>query len=177
MNDKNKQLLYYGRLNHSNWELYIAATDRGLCFVGSPNKGLDEMQAWAFRSRPKAKLIDDEEKVIRYTQQIKEYLDGERKEFDVPVDLQGTPFQELVWKELRKIPYGEVVSYSDIAARIASPKAVRAVGSANGANPVMIVVPCHRVISKNGSLAGFRGGIEMKKALVAIEKSNMVGVK
>ena len=109
-------------------------------------------------------------------QQLGEYLDGKRKSFGIPLDLKGTSFQESVWKELQNIPYGGVVSYSDIANKIGRPKAVRAVGAANGANPVMIVVPCHRVVAKSGQLTGFRGGLEMKKALLALEKVNKTGV-
>ncbi|MEI3605326.1 methylated-DNA--[protein]-cysteine S-methyltransferase [Pseudogracilibacillus sp. SE30717A] len=176
MHNKQEQPIYYGKLEHKQWVLYIAATDKGLCFVGSPNEGIEELQVWTDKNRPNSKMMENEEKVNRYVHQLKEYLNGKRKEFDVPVDLKGTPFQESVWKELQNIPYGEVVSYSDIAEKIGNPQAVRAVGAANGVNPVMIVVPCHRVVSKSGNLTGFRGGLEMKKTLLAVEESNKTGV-
>lgn len=176
MDNKREQTIYYGKIRHKQWIIYIAATNKGLSFVGSPNEGIDELQIWADKKRSTSKLIEDEKQVSRYTQQIKEYLNGERKEFNISIDLKGTAFQESVWKELQNIPYGEIVSYSDIADKIENKKAVRAVGAAIGANPVMIVVPCHRVVSKNGALTGFRGGLEMKKALLAVEKSNKTGV-
>ena len=86
------------------------------------------------------------------------------------MDLHGTPFQQSVWKALQEIPYGQTVSYSDIAERIEKPNAVRAVGTAIGANPVLIIVPCHRVIAKSGKLSGFRAGLEMKEQLLGLEK-------
>lgn len=93
--------------------------------------------------------------------------------FDLPVAFTGTPFQQQVWKELQKIPYGATRSYQDIAVAIGNPKAVRAIGQANHRNPIMIVVPCHRVINKNGSLGGFGGGLEVKKYLLDLEKNNV----
>jgi len=96
-------------------------------------------------------------------------LDGQRKNFTAAITLHGTAFQQSVWQALLEIPHGETVSYSDIAERIGNPKAVRAVGTAIGANPMLIIVPCHRVIGKNGSLTGFRGGLEMKIQLLDLE--------
>ena len=101
--------------------------------------------------------------------QMKEYFAGKRLYFEVPIYIFGTDFQRKVWKALVQIPYGETVSYNDIAKKIKSPKAVRAVGSANGKNRVPIMVPCHRVIAKNGSLAGFAGGVSLKKKLLDLE--------
>lgn len=104
--------------------------------------------------------------------EVEEYFKGERKKFTVPLDLQGTPFQVKVWKELLKIPFGKTCSYKDIAVKIKNPKAVRAVGGANGKNPVCIVVPCHRVIAADGTLGGYSGGLHIKKKLLALEKSS-----
>lgn len=104
--------------------------------------------------------------------QLDEYFAGMRKAFDFPYRLQGTPFQEAVWAALRDIPYGETRSYKDIAEAIGHPKAFRAVGMANHANPIFIAVPCHRVIGASGSLVGYGGGLEMKKALLELEKAN-----
>ena len=97
---------------------------------------------------------------------------GTRKAFDFPYRLHGTPFQERVWAALREIPYGETRSYKDIAEAIGHPKAFRAVGMANHANPIFIAIPCHRVIGASGSLVGYGGGLEMKKALLELERSN-----
>ena len=101
--------------------------------------------------------------------QIQEYLAGARKAFDLPLDPTGTAFERSVWEALRSIPYGETRTYGQIASRIGNVKACRAVGRAVGRNPLSIFIPCHRVIGQNGSLTGYAGGIEMKKALLGIE--------
>ena len=101
--------------------------------------------------------------------QLTEYFEGKRKVFDVPLNLKGTEFQLAVWNELLRIPYGHTVSYAEIAHRIGRPSAIRAVGAANGANPIPVIVPCHRVIGSNGSLTGYGGGIERKQWLLALE--------
>lgn len=101
--------------------------------------------------------------------QLDSYFTGERKVFDVKLEARGTPFQLSVWDALRDIPYGETISYKELARRIGSPKAVRAVGRANGANPIAIIVPCHRVIGANGAPIGYGGGLERKAQLLALE--------
>lgn len=103
--------------------------------------------------------------------ELKQYFQGKRKYFDVPVDIEGTPFQMKVWKALQSIPYGQVRSYRDIAIQIGHPKAPRAVGQACGANLVPIIIPCHRVLTAKGSLGGFSAGIEIKKALLNLERT------
>ena len=102
-------------------------------------------------------------------QQLSEYLKGERKSFDLPLRMKGTDFQQRVWNALLKIPYGETRSYKQIAEAIGNPKAVRAVGMANNRNPLLIVVPCHRVIGVNGKLVGYGAGIEKKEFLLRLE--------
>ena len=104
--------------------------------------------------------------------QICDYLHGERKTFDLLLDPQGTPFQKSVWDELMKIPYGEVRSYKQIAEAVGNPKACRAVGMANNKNPLLIVVPCHRVIGSNGALVGYGGGLNNKNYLLKLEKEH-----
>lgn len=103
-------------------------------------------------------------------QQIEEYLIGKRKKFDVPIVLNGTPFQKQVWETLLTIGYGQTVTYKDIARQIGHDKASRAIGMANNKNPIMIIVPCHRVIGSNGKLTGYAGGIEIKQQLLDLEK-------
>lgn len=103
-------------------------------------------------------------------QQLSEYFVGNRQQFDLQIAPQGTIFQQSVWQELRKIPFGKTASYGEIAERIGNKKASRAVGMANGKNPIPIIVPCHRVIGKDGSLTGFGGGLEVKKMLLELEK-------
>ncbi len=102
--------------------------------------------------------------------QVNEYFAGKRTVFDLPLGYGGTPFQQSVWRELQKIPYGETRSYEDIAIGIGNSKAVRAVGQANNRNPILIIVPCHRVINKNGNIAGFGGGVEVKRYLLDLEQ-------
>ncbi|MFV8459881.1 methylated-DNA--[protein]-cysteine S-methyltransferase [Vibrio campbellii] len=102
-------------------------------------------------------------------EQLERYFAGEAVQFDVPIAAKGTPFQQSVWHALTTIPYGETRSYAQLADAIGNPKAVRAVGLANGKNPVSVIVPCHRVIGKNGKLTGYAGGIERKQRLLAIE--------
>jgi methylated-DNA-[protein]-cysteine S-methyltransferase len=106
----------------------------------------------------------------RAISQLKEYFNGKRSEFDLPIKLSGTDFQQKVWTALRTIPYGETCSYKEIANRIDKPKASRAVGGANNKNPIMILVPCHRVIGANGSMVGFGAGIEAKEYLLNLER-------
>ena len=104
--------------------------------------------------------------------QLEEYFDGRRKEFEIPLKLIGTEFQKKVWNELLKIPYGETVSYKDIAIKIGNPKACRAVGMANHNNPILIIVPCHRVINENNKLGGYALGLDLKRKLLELEKEN-----
>jgi len=102
--------------------------------------------------------------------QLREYFAGKRTGFDLPLAPRGTEFQRSVWRQLQEIPYGETISYGELARRVGNPKASRAVGSANGANPLPIVIPCHRVIAGNGTLGGFGGGLPMKQTLLALEQ-------
>jgi methylated-DNA-[protein]-cysteine S-methyltransferase len=102
--------------------------------------------------------------------QLAEYFDGERKTFDLPLDVEGTPFQKAVWEELKQIPYGQTRSYGEIARAVGTPGASRAVGMANHNNPVAIVIPCHRVVGQDGSLTGYAGGVHLKQQLLAIER-------
>jgi methylated-DNA-[protein]-cysteine S-methyltransferase len=105
--------------------------------------------------------------------QLQAYFRGELEEFDVPLAMEGTEFQIRVWNALRTIPYGETISYAQLARRIGNPKAVRAVGLANRSNPIPIIVPCHRVIGSDGSLTGFGGGLSTKKKLLELENKQM----
>ena len=104
--------------------------------------------------------------------QLDEYFAGARKEFDIPLLLHGSPFQLKVWKALQAIPYGEVVTYKDIANSIGNPKAVRAVGMANHCNPIAVIVPCHRVVGVGGKLVGYAGGVDIKRYLLNLEDQN-----
>ncbi|MGL4606795.1 MAG: methylated-DNA--[protein]-cysteine S-methyltransferase [Eubacteriaceae bacterium] len=107
--------------------------------------------------------------------QLQEYFKGTRKSFDLPLNPKGTDFQKRVWKALQEIPYGETRSYKEIAQAVENPKGARAVGMANNKNPMMIIIPCHRVIGANGTLVGYAGGLSIKETLLALEKKENKG--
>lgn len=153
--------MYYCYLETPIGELLLAGEEDALVMIGFP-KG-------SMRRDPEPDWIFNEQKLENARRQLREYFDGRRREFDLPIKLSGTEFQVSVLEALRKIPYGETVSYGEIARRIGRPKAVRAVGAANGRNPLPIVVPCHRVIGSTGDLTGFGGGLDTKEALLRLE--------
>ncbi len=120
--------------------------------------------------QPAGPPAPDDPLLRQAVRELAEYFAGGRRDFDVPVGPPGTPFQQAVWAELRRVDYGTTATYAEIAVRLGSPGAVRAVGSANGRNPVAVLVPCHRVIGSDGNLRGYGGGVERKLALLAIER-------
>ena len=124
------------------------------------------------RKEPYQTWVYDENKFKDVLFQLDHYFKGNLKKFDLKLTMHGTDFQKNVWQQLQNIPYGETISYSELAVRIGNPKASRAVGMANGKNPISIIVPCHRVIGKNGSLTGFGGGIDTKRQLLELETKN-----
>ena len=156
--------MYYCYLTTPIGDLLLAGEDETLSLVAFPEGSM--------RRDPDPDWIYNEKQFANARQQLTEYFDGERKEFDLPLSLAGTEFQLRVLDELRRIPYGETSSYGDIAARIGKPKAMRAVGAANGRNPIPIIVPCHRVIGRSGDLTGFGGGLDAKQALLQLEAEN-----
>ena len=156
--------MYYCYLETPIGELLLAGERDALAMIGFP-KG-------SMRRDPEPDWIYNEKPLADARQQLLEYFAGERTEFDLPLKLAGSEFQVSVLKALQAIPYGETVSYGEIARRIGRPKAVRAVGAANGRNPIPIVVPCHRVIGTSGDLTGFGGGLDTKEALLRLEAEN-----
>jgi methylated-DNA-[protein]-cysteine S-methyltransferase len=153
----------YTRFESPIGTMIIAGGDDGLhgLFMGSlPNGDQPEERGWEEDPDAYGSVVD----------QLREYFAGERRNFDVPLAPVGTPFQQLVWAALRMIPYGETRSYGQIAAQIGRPSASRAVGLANGRNPVSIIVPCHRVIGSSGTLTGYAGGLERKRFLLDLER-------
>ncbi len=173
----NEQVLYWTQLRHEEWPMYVAATSKGICYIGSPNAAFEELESWAGKQLSTYVLIEDEERLAPYTMEVLAYIDGRRTSFTVARDLYGTPFQQQVWQVLQELYYGQTISYSEVAERLGKPKSVRAVASAIGSNPVLFVVPCHRVIAKNGTLGGFRAGLGVKKQLLALEKESTSGCK
>jgi len=153
--------MYYCYLDTPIGELLLAGENNALSMIGFP-KG-------SMRREPEPDWIFNEQPLANACRQLREYFDGERRVFDLPLKLTGTEFQISVLEALLDIPYGKTTSYGEIARRIGRPKAVRAVGAANGRNPIPIVVPCHRVIGSTGDLTGFGGGLDTKEALLRLE--------
>ncbi|HWI65508.1 MAG TPA: methylated-DNA--[protein]-cysteine S-methyltransferase [Symbiobacteriaceae bacterium] len=144
-------------------------TVRGLARLTFPSEPLQWCHEWIHRWEPAAAVVDDGPELEPVARQLQAYFDRTLQAFALPLDMRGTDFQREVWQALTTIPFGQTRSYGQVAAQIGRPKAVRAVGAANGANPVPIIVPCHRVIGSNGTLTGYAGGLELKQQLLALE--------
>jgi len=153
----------------------LGSSDKGLCWVDLPGSGGRGFAGWLRAHAPGAELVEDERANRSARQQLLEYLAGDRLRFELALDLRATPFQIAVYDELVAIPYGETRSYADVARAIGKPRAVRATGSANGANPIPLVIPCHRVIASGGGLGGYGGGLPLKRKLLAMESSRVRG--
>ncbi len=141
----------------------LVADDKNLLVVQMENHSHDHLIALNLQNGTNHKILKKTEK------QLAEYFAGDRKSFDLPISFQGSEFQNQVWKELLKIPYGKSITYGMQAAQIGRPGAARAVGACNGKNPLSIVVPCHRVIGASGALTGYAGGLEIKRRLFKLE--------
>ncbi len=154
-------------------ECVLLASDAGLFWVGTPGASLDNGLRWAKRHGRSEQATHAAHPLLQQAKdELHHYFAGERVTFSTPLDLQGTPFQVSVWRELCNIPYGETRSYGELALKIGRPNAPRAVGAANGANPIAIIVPCHRVIGSNGTLTGYGGGLPTKSWLLKLEGVN-----
>ena len=156
--------MYYCYLKTKIGDLLLAGDEDALHVIGFPEGSM--------RREPDSSWIFSEKPFDEVKQQLTDYFDGKRKTFDLPLAPGGTEFQLQVLDELQRIPYGTTASYAEIAERIGRPKAVRAVGAANGRNPIPIVIPCHRVIGSDGTMTGFGGGIPTKEALLRLELEN-----
>ena len=155
--------LYVDTIEFEGWRFVILSSEKGVRKIdlhGTPPERLAEQLGGEIVSGKNHEAVS----------QLSEYLSGARKSFSIPLDLRGSAFQLAVWKELSEVPYGKTISYGEIAARIGRPKAARAVGAAVGSNPIPIIIPCHRVIGKDGSLVGFGGGLDLKRSLLSLEK-------
>ena len=144
----------------------LVTSSKGIVCLEPEEHAMSRVSHWKKKG---VQLQEDCSLGKRAVHELDAYFAGRLKKFTVPLELRGTPFQKAVWEALLRIPYGETRSYSDIALAIGKPAAVRAVGLANGANPVSIIVPCHRVIGKSGDLVGYGGGLERKRALLDLE--------
>lgn len=164
-------VLSYTMMQSPIGPLLLASTEKGLCFIefGAEEKAVKDLISWSRKALLNHTPIRDDERNQAVKQQLDEYFSGERKTFDLPIDLYGTPFQKAVWTELTRIPFGETRSYKEIALAIGAVKAVRAIGGANNRNPIPIIIPCHRVIGSNGALVGYGGGLPIKEHLLQLE--------
>ena len=164
------ELLYASKIPWEEWCFVLLSSEMGIRLIDLHGASLSELG-----ERLGVEIIQSGTKIASVNQdlarqEIEEYLNGDRKSFSSPLDMRGTPFQIEVWNELLNVPYGETRSYGEIAVAIGRPRAARAVGAAIGANPLPIIVPCHRVVGKNGSLVGFGGGLRLKERLLLLEK-------
>lgn len=165
------RVLIWGETDTPVGPITLALSGKGVCHLGFMNgeQALLHLERWAKEWFGSVRLERNDTEIAPVTRQLNEYFNGDRRQFDLPIDLCGTSFQKLVWQQLQTIPYGEVRSYKDVAQAMGAPKAVRAVGGANNRNPVSIIVPCHRVVGSNGSLVGYGGGLEVKEYLLRLE--------
>ena len=157
--------LFFTYLSSPIGSLLLAADSTGLREITFPKNGTP--------ASPQPDWIEDESALADTIRQLRAYFAGDLETFDLPLKPQGTPFQQRVWNELLNIPYGETISYGELATRIGNPNASRAVGLANGSNPSPIIIPCHRVIGSNGKLTGYGGGLPIKEKLLALERRQL----
>lgn len=168
-----EETVYYSLIAYDDWSFYIAATPEGLCFVGSMPASKEECLNWIRSHFSHATIEENRDSLALYEKALIDYLAKKSRSIDVSVIQLGTSFQKKIWNSLRTIPYGETLTYSQLAVKNGlSPKAARAVGSAIGKNPLLIVYPCHRVVPKSSVPRGFRGGLEMKSSLLTLEEAH-----
>ncbi len=149
--------------------MHVASTEGGACKIRLPKEDEESFFRWLNKVFGLDSIVEDRGRNEAVIAELERYLRGELREFSCRLDLRGTEFQLAVWEEMRSIPYGATRAYSEIAQAIGRPRAYRAVGAACAANPLPIIVPCHRVIGRDGSLRGYGGGLELKEALLKLE--------
>jgi len=156
--------LYYSRMNSPIGSLVVGVSDEGLAIIE-----FDQGEFPKGRLAQSAHWVESNDRTAVAVRELKEYFEGKRQDFTVPLDLRGTEFQKKCWRALLKIPYGKTRSYAQIAKTVGCPKGFRAVGMANHDNPVPIIVPCHRVLASDGTLGGYGGGLDVKRKLLELE--------
>jgi AraC family transcriptional regulator of adaptative response/methylated-DNA-[protein]-cysteine methyltransferase len=170
---KDKNIILINRLTTPLGPMFVCATQRGICLLEFVDRQMLETEFKDLQKRLNANIIlGENEHIKQVKKEIEEYFQGIRKIFEVPLETPGTEFQNTVWKSLQEIKYGVTATYQEQAQKINRPKAIRALAYANGSNRIAIIIPCHRVIGKNGKMTGYSGGIERKKWLIAHEKRN-----
>jgi len=163
-----KERLAASVIGWGGWTFRVISSKTGVRYVDLRKRSVEDLSQLL-----KGTITPDDRHNETVLDQLHEYLEAQRRTFDVPLDLRGTPFQQAVWNQLLKIPYGETRSYADVAALIGRPTALRAVGGAVAANPISLIIPCHRVIGKDGSLVGYGGGLPLKERLLALEQGSL----
>lgn len=163
------ETLFAARFESPIGPLRVVSSDKGLAYVELPHENGRGLAGWKKTHAASARILERRTPNDDVIDQLLAYTRGERREFEIDLDLRATPFQRAVYKAVAKIGYGETCCYSEIARSIGRPKAVRAVGAANGANPIPLVIPCHRVIARGGALQGYAGGLDLKARLLAME--------
>ena len=170
MKNNNIKIQYY---QTKIGELILGSFEGNLCILDFRHSKKRTTIDKRIKTGLKANFLEEEDAILAETKkQVAEYLDGNRKEFDIPLLMVGTDFQKNVWNALLKIPYGTTITYLQLAKNIGNAKAVRAVANADGANAMAVIIPCHRVIESNGGLGGYGGGVAIKKQLLELEKGN-----
>jgi O-6-methylguanine DNA methyltransferase len=164
--------VYHASLQTPIGRLHLFSTSHGLVKLALPNEPQSEAEAYVRRRLGSTTIAEDASAHETALAELTAYFAGACRSFTVPLDPRGTPFQRLVWDAVAAVPYGETRTYGEIAHVIGRPAAVRAVGAANGANPLPLIIPCHRLIGANGDLTGYGGGIEIKRRLLALEQRN-----
>lgn len=166
-----KKRVYWYLFVHEQWRIYLGATPNGLCYVGAQNGSFEELINWIDKHLPQYDVEQNKSHLQSYMMQFREYFKGERCIFTFPKDLYGTDFQLSVWHTVYSVSYGSMSSYLDIANKLQKIKSVRAIAIAIRANPLLIVIPCHRVNGKNGVLTNYRSGLGVKKRLITLEQN------
>lgn len=155
-------------------EVVLGSFRGKLCLLGFRSREMTRTVDDRIKKKLHAQFVDQNDEVLEKTRtQLDEYLQGRRREFDIPLLMVGTDFQKSVWNELMKVPYGATSTYLQLAKDVSNEKAVRAVGNANAANPISIIVPCHRIIGRDGGLVGYGGGLSVKRRLLQLERRNL----
>jgi AraC family transcriptional regulator of adaptative response/methylated-DNA-[protein]-cysteine methyltransferase len=161
--------IYHASVDCFLGRMLVAATENGICFLCFGNDG-SEVLAALMEEFPSVNLVNDPARLKKWLVVLVENLEGRCPILDLPLDTVGTPFQHRVWAELRRIPYGETRTYTQVAQALGMPRAVRAAAHADACNPVSLIIPCHRVFRRDGSLGGYRWGLQRKRALLDRER-------
>jgi methylated-DNA-[protein]-cysteine S-methyltransferase len=167
-----KPFIYCGEVSSPLGPISLLATENGICKLhfGSLDESIPVLKAWCSRNGLTNEWVSEHERFEEFSQQLNEYFIGIRKNFTIPLDIQGDFFEKKVWEQTNLTRYGETISFREIAKEIGSPKEVRKIGCVVNRNPLPILIPCHRVIGSNGALVGYNGGLEKKERLLEIEK-------